>query len=615
MKASIKTYAQLLTFVKPYKIRLLIGLVAGFMTGGSLFGVLHFSPKLVQPFKMGAEQPKDKGTSTEVARAREIAAWLNIPATMPDGAISWQFMLLTMIGLPICLVAKSVCAFVNRYCMRWIGSRVVVDIRNQLFANLQRQSLRFYGKQDIGGLISRCVNDTLIVQSALSSTIADITRAPIELLTAAIFIMAFSVEHDVIGLAVTMYLVFPLCVMPVFILGQRIKKYTRKSLEKISELVSRMHENFTSIRVIKAFHTESYEEERFRRFAERYFRQILKASMAELLMPPMMEIVGVVGICAFLSYCYVIKVPLEQILPMVAAALFAYGPVKNLAQINSRLQQSVAAAERIFELLKLDTGLREAPNPKRVDGFRDKIVFDHVGFSYGATDQFELNDISFELKKGELIAFVGESGAGKTTIANLLARLYDVDTGAITMDGVDLRQLEIASLRSKISIVSQDTILFNDTVAFNISYGSPGVAMDRIVAAAQQANAHGFITAEAEGYGRMVGDKGFRLSGGERQRIAIARAILRNPDLLILDEATSALDSVTEQLVREAIDRLMKDRTVFAIAHRLSTVRRANRIYVVDQGRIVEQGSHEELLASGGRYKTLYDMQFEGLSG
>lgn len=515
-----------------------------------------------------------------------------------------------MIGLPFSLLVKAVFTFINRYCMRWIGSRVVVDIRNQLFARLQQQSLRFYGKQDIGGLLSRCVSDTLTVQSALSSTIADITRAPIELLAAGIFIAVFSVQNNVIGLTVIVYVVFPLCILPVIILGRRIKKYTSKSLERISELVSRMHENFTGIRIVKAYHTEAYEEQRFRAVSERYFRVVLKANLAELLMPPVMEVVGVIGICAFLIYCYVVQVPLGQTIPMVAAALFAYGPVKRLAQINSRLQQSNAAADRIFELLDTNTSLPEAPDPKRVMNFHDRIVFDNVQFSYGADDQFRLRDISFQLKKGDLVAFVGETGSGKTTVANLLARFYDPDAGAITMDGVNLKEIEVKSLRHLITIVSQETILFNDTIANNVAYGLDGVPLDRIIEAAKQANAHHFITAESEGYQRVVGDKGFRLSGGERQRISIARAILRNPAVLILDEATSALDTVTEQLIREAIDRLMENRTVFAIAHRLSTVRNADRIYVIDKGAIIEQGTHDELLATGGKYKSLHEMQF-----
>jgi len=406
---------------------------------------------------------------------------------------------------------------------------------------------------------------------------------------------------------VALFIVMPLCVVPILVLGRRVKRYTLHYLQRVSDLVNRMHESLTGIRVIKAFHTESQEEERFRRENRDYFRKVIKALRAELLMTPLMEFVGIICVCVFLAFCFAQGIRLSEIIPMGAAALMAYHPMKRLAKINNELQRSSAAAERIFELLELDDIMPEPADPVTVSEFRDRIHFEHVSFSFDDTPL--LKDIDIEIAKGKIVAFVGETGAGKTTLANLLARFYDPTAGRITIDGVDLRDIETASLRRLIGIVGQETILFNESIASNIAYGTPAAKADAIEAAARQANIHDFIAGEPDGYDTVVGDKGARLSGGQRQRIAIARAILRNPQILILDEATSALDTATEQSVHEELSRLMEHRTVFAIAHRLSTVRDAYRIFVIDKGTIVEQGTHAELLAGNGPYRRLVELE------
>ncbi len=607
---SFQTYFKLLRFTKPYKTRLTIGILAGFLSGGSLFGVLYNMPNLIRSFevdkieKIEKEEKEDGGFE----KVKKIADKFNVQLEKEDGSMTWQFMLLSMIGLPICIFLKTVFTYVNRYCMRWVGAKVVVDLRSAIFSNLQRQSLRFFGKADTGNLISRCFADTGTVEHAISASIADLSRAPIEVFASTTFVIYFAVQKELLGLAALMFVVVPFCFIPIVIFGKKIKKYTLNSLRRVSELSSCMLENITGIRVVKAFNMEDKEIARFNRISHAFFRQILKSLRAELLMTPMMELVGVLFICLFLVYCFASNIALSQILPMVGAGLFAYGPIKRLAKINSRIQQSIAASDRIFELLEMDDVLVESANPVKIDSFNGKIEFDQVSFSYGDNSPFQIENISLTIKKGDLVAFVGETGSGKTTMANLVARFYDPESGTIKIDGIDLKEIEIASLRSRIGIVTQETILFNESVAYNISYGSDSVSQDQVESAAKLANAHDFIIAEPEGYQRVVGEKGFRLSGGERQRIAIARAILRDPDILILDEATSALDTATEQLIQEALDRLMGNRTVFAIAHRLSTVRNATCIYVMEHGKIVEHGTHNELLRLKGKYCKLHEI-------
>ena len=327
-------------------------------------------------------------------------------------------------------------------------------------------------------------------------------------------------------------------------------------------------------------------------------------------MTPLTTLVAVVLMCGFLVICYTRNVALAQIIPMGAAAVLAYRPLKQLAKINVNVQRSVAAAERLFEILDTDTSIKQAPNPVVLESFDTGIVFENVNFWYEPDGPQILSEINLTIPKGSVIALVGETGSGKTTLANLVARFYDPVDGRILMDGNDLRNLEIASLRRLVGVVTQETILFNDTVANNIKYGTPTATHEDVIAAAKKANAHEFIMNEVSGYDRVVGEKGFVLSGGQRQRVAIARAILKNPPILILDEATSALDTATEQLVQEAINRVMADRTVFAIAHRLSTIKHADQICVLSQGRIIERGSHSELYKACGRYHELCDMQF-----
>lgn len=611
------TYAQyrrLLGYARPYTARLIVGVVAGLLCGGSLFGLLQVVPRLIKPFEAQVEPAAPaSAAASEQGYAddwvTEAADRFGVPVKDDEGRLTWQFVLLGITAFPVLVLLRSLGMYMNRYYMRWIGARVVRDLRNDLFNGLQSQSLKYFGRCNVGKLISRCTNDATVVENVVSSTVSDLTRAPIEIVAALAFAVFFSLQHRLMGMVVVTLVVFPVCIVPVIVLGRYVKRYTRRALSRVSELVSRMHENFTGIRVVKAFHTETAEAARFHKMNASYFRSVIKAVRAELLMTPLMEAVALVMACGFLVFCYARAVRLYQIIPVGLAALVVYKPTKQLARLNANLQRGAAALERIFEILDTDTAIREAAHPVRIDAFRDRIVFERVGFEYDITTEPVLREICLDIPMGMCVALVGETGSGKSTMANLLARFYDPTSGRVLLDGTDLREMEIASLRRLIGVVTQETILFNDTIANNIAYGTPDASRERIVEAARKANAHEFISRDPKQYERIVGEKGFVLSGGERQRVAIARAILKNPPILILDEATSALDTVTERLVQEAITRVMQNRTVFAIAHRLSTVKHADQILILDRGRIVERGRHDELYAAGGRYRKLCDMQ------
>ena len=623
-----QSFFRLLAYTKPYKLRLAIGLIAGFVGAGSLFGSFFWLKNFVKPFetrgavvqKESAATPIVQGESPDTKVAKEVkqitqlkkfAERYNIPVEEKDGTMTWQFFLLSVSGFIFFWFFKNLAEYINKLNTRWVGTKVIADLRDEIFKKLTGQSLKFYGNIDIGQLISRCTNDTAAIESAIANTIADATSCPIQILACAGFIVYTSVVTGDYVLPAILFVGFPIAVLPIIILGRRIRKIYQSAYAKIADVVSRMHEVFTGIIIVKAYHMEKVEAQRFNDTNRKYVRMVISALKAELMMQPLMEFVAVTCSIAFLIYCFASGKMLSDIVVLIVPAFLAYPSIKNLAKINTYIQRSMAAADRYFDLIDQHTEVTEKENPIEIREFRKEIEFKDVVFSYG--ERVILEKINLKIPKGSVVAVVGETGSGKTTMANLIARFYDVDSGQVLIDGTDVRDVKVSSLRDIIGIVSQNTILFNDTIANNISYGFQAASKEQIIAAAKQANAHEFIVdgRHPEGYDTVVGDKGFKLSGGEKQRVSIARAILKNPPILILDEATSALDTVTERLVQEAINNLMENRTVFAIAHRLSTIKHADKIVVIDKGRIVEEGTHDELLSKdGGRYRNLHNMQF-----
>jgi subfamily B ATP-binding cassette protein MsbA len=505
---------------------------------------------------------------------------------------------------------KGLGGYFSSYLMEGLGHRVVMVVRNQLFSHMLDQSAAFFSRRTTGQLLSRINNDVGLVQRAVSETIGDLARESLVLVGCAALLFYYDAK-----LALLCMTAAPLVVYPLVRFGKKVRTVTRWSQEANEHISHVAAEAFTGHRIVKAFGAERREAAKFDRASYSLFRTNLKVTRVLALLPPLMEFLGGIAIAGALWYgsnaIAAGNLTPGEFTSFVAALLLMYGPIKKLSRVNANLQQAVAASERIFELLDTHTEVRERPGALPLPPFTGQIEFRDVSFAYeDGHGRSTLRGVSFTVRAGQMVAIVGRSGAGKTTLVNLLPRFYDVTGGAILIDGRDLRDVTLASLRAQIGIVTQEIVLFDDTIAGNIAYGTTSASMEQIEAAARAANAHDFIAALPEGYQTRIGERGQRLSGGQRQRLAIARALLKNSPLLILDEATSALDNEAERLVQEALATLLMNRTSFVIAHRLSTVRRADAIIVIERGRVVEVGRHDDLIARpNGAYARLHQLQ------
>ena len=642
-----ETYGRVWRYARRYRMRIVVGIVTGMLTAGTLvplFQVIQPALEKVSANEVeavigkdgeatAADAPAPAQTESAAAKAhksrleRELQAKAQLPSWYPkaerlakkcgidlqtkEGGISGAMLLIAVFVIPLIAAARFGLLFLSQYCLTWAGTKVVADLRVDILRKIQEQSMQFHGRIDVGQLMTRATGDPQMVQAVIQNMLSELARAPFEILVSIGFIVWFAVSNHMMPTLILIAVGMPAFMLPIVGLGKVIRKWSLRSLQRNSVVGRRVHEILTCIRVVKAYDTEEFENAKY----DATMRTLVGATMRSvrwgLMVAPMVETVGIFLLCGFLVWCFTSHVTIANVLPMLAPLLLIYKPVKQMSNLQVSIEVTRASLQRIWSILDVDMRLPERADAVAKPSFDDRVVFDDVSFRYDTADHDAVSHASFELPRGKMVAVVGGTGSGKTTMSGLLARFFDPREGRVTMDGVDLRDMKVADLRRLVGSVQQETILFNDTIEENIKYGSPSATHEEVVAAAKMAKAHEFIMSQPEGYARMCGEKGFALSGGERQRIAIARAILRNPPILILDEATSALDTVTERLVQEALSNLMQNRTVFAIAHRLSTIRDADLILVMEHGEIVERGTHDELYAANGVYRRLCDMQHQ----
>ncbi len=507
-------------------------------------------------------------------------------------------------------MVKGVAYFGQAFQMGYIGQRVIFDLRNLLYERLTAQSLAFFAHRKTGELLARLSYDVTLVQAAVSTAVTALMRDAISI----VFLLGVVFYQDWLLAVITM-LVFPVAGYPIVRFGKKMRRATSDGQASMGELTSLLEETVSGIRVVKAFGMEEYERGRFRKFTGDFLAHQVKIFRVHAMSFPIMELLAGFGIAGVLLYGGLRVASGETtagtLVSFLAAAIMLYEPVKRLARANNDIQQGLAAAERVFEVLDEDISVQDAEQAKELPPFSQSIQFEQLALQYPGTDSPVLSDITVDVKRGEVVALVGRSGAGKTSLANLVPRFIDATAGRVLIDGFDVREVTQQSLRSQIALVTQEIILFNDTVLNNIAYGHDEIDRGKVEAIARAANAHEFIIKLPQGYDTVVGERGALLSGGQRQRLSMARALLKDAPILILDEATSALDTESERLVQQAIDRLMQGRTVIVIAHRLSTIRHADRIVVLDDGHVVQMGRHDDLLTEGGLYAELYHLQFE----
>jgi ATP-binding cassette, subfamily B, bacterial MsbA len=519
---------------------------------------------------------------------------------------NFQMLLLLPVAVALVFLAKGFCDYGQYYLMAFVGQSVIRDLRERMFMKLEEMSVGFFVRHSTGELLSRMNNDVAMVQGAVTSAVTGIVRDSLTV----VFLIVVCFYRDFV-LAMIAMVIFPLAIYPLLSFGKRLKRYSRRMLVSMEDITERLNETITGIRIVKAFAMEDYERTRFTAVNETLFNAFMRRFKVRALSNPVMETLGGFGASAILFYGgYQVlngNSSPGTFFSFLGGLVMLYEPIKRINEVNLLIQEGVAAGERMFSLLDTEPDVQDRPGAGILNEVKQAVIYEDVSFSYAGEPV--LRGINLKVEADEAVAIVGESGVGKSTLLDLLPRFYDVTGGRILIDGIDVRDFTQRSLREKIGIVTQQTILFDDTIRNNIAYGCPDLPLEKVMQAAEAAHAHDFVSALPNGYDTMIGENGIKLSGGERQRIAIARALLKNPPILILDEATSNLDTDSERAVQQAIEELMRGRTTLVVAHRLSTIRNADRIYVLKDGRVAEEGSHDELLARDGEFARLHNMQ------
>ena len=571
----LRIYRRLLNFLRPYWGKLLVSLLLTIVTAGAT-GLVAFIFKYVVD---------------DILIEKNVLMLKIIP--------------LAAVGI---YLVKALSDYFSYFFMADVGQRVILTVRDMLYGHIQTLSMPYFIRTPTGVLISRITNDVNMIQSSVTNAVTEFVRESLKLVGLVVVVFYRSTE-----LALIAMIVFPLVIYPISKFGKRLKRYSTKSMNVMGQVMSILDEGISGIRIVKAYNMEEYEKERFSTENRRYYRNWMKRVAVRAVSSPMMELIAGISAAFILWYggMKVINGTLSagEFASFILAVGMLYAPIRKLNTVNIEIQEGIAAARRIFNVLDTVPEIADKPGAVELERVDGSFEFRDVSFTYTGKE-YALTGVSFSAGQGERIALVGESGSGKTTIANLLPRLFEATSGQIVVGGRDIRDVTMKSLRGNIAMVTQEMVLFNDTIRANIAYGTGDASIEEVMEAARAAHAHEFIMQMPQGYDTMVGESGVRLSGGQRQRICIARAIIRNAPILILDEATSSLDTESEREVQAALERLMKDRTTLIIAHRLSTVISADRIIVLHKGRIVEQGTHQELLEKNGYYTRLYTVQY-----
>ncbi|MBI4464849.1 MAG: ABC transporter ATP-binding protein [Acidobacteria bacterium] len=593
---------RLLGSVRPYRLRFLGGVVM--MIGVGFFEA--FAALLIGPIFDRVLNPQAPDSTVALFTLPYLEKTLYLDRLLPDWIHNvWTVVSIFVLGV---MVGKAICEYLANYLVNYVGFSVIMDLRNQLYERIIHQSLGFFHRHSTGQLMSTIINDIEKIQLAVSHVLADFLRQCFTLVALTFVVLVLDWRLALISLAV-----LPLVLIPSAKIGTKIRRSTRSSQANLAEISQLLQETISGNRIVKAFRMERWELNRFRAAARRLLHVNLRFARAQAMTSPLMEVLGAITLVFLLLYARDRILHQQLTTGMFISFIYAlfklYEPVKRLAGINNSFQQALGASAKVFEFLELRAEVAEKPHAKVLPPFSRSVRFEDVCFAYDGQKPV-LNNINLEAMAGEVVAIVGPSGAGKSTLVSLIPRFFDVTGGRVRIDGVDVRDVTLDSLRSQIAMVTQETVLFNDSVRNNICYGRPNVSQQEVDRVVRAAMAYDFIQQLPQGYETIIGDRGERLSGGQRQRLSIARALLKDSPILILDEATSELDMESEQLVQRALANLMAGRTVIVIAHRLSTVRRADQIVVLDQGIIQEVGTHQDLVRQGGIYQKLHELQF-----
>ena len=581
-------YREMFPFLRPHLGRFILALVFG-----ALFGLISGLLPLVLNFVNSQVFPQGKNK----------VDMLNDAVNGTGTGINSVVLVCSVI--PLIFVLRSLCDFLNSYYMAWVALRVLADIRCKLYTHILHQSLEFFNRERSGNLISRVANDTRTAQTALTSISSDLIKQPLTVISAFAVLIHLDWKFTIVSL-----FLFPVSIVPIVYYGKKVRRQGKFEEERIGSMMSILQESFAGIRVIKAFAREKREAENFESLSNEQFKSGVRVRKAIEIVSPMVEAVSAIGVGLALFYVWYTHLSAAKFLALLAGIFMLYDPIKKLSRIHLVMQQCFNATNNIFEVLKRQPAIQDAPGAIEIVGSEGDIRIENVTFRYRPGLPSAVQNLSLHVEPGRYYALVGMSGAGKSSILSLLLRFYEPESGFIRLDGRDIKTIKQTSLREQIGMVSQETFLFHDSILSNIRYGRLNASKEEVIDAAKQAYAHDFIMNQPNGYETVIGDKGCLLSGGQQQRVSIARALLKNAPVLLLDEAMSALDSEAEREIQAGLDRLSEGRTVIAIAHRLSTVLKADQIVVMDRGEMKEIGTHRELLESSTIYRKLYDLQF-----